>query len=210
MLLGDRPRACRGRSEYERPRSRSQAWRVNFQVTALSLYGGIRLPFAIGAVVDGEPTTFQTPLSGQTSPVLAVVPIGTRVLLVISVPSGRRYGGTGSRMLRPSEASAFRSMGRAQGWRISGKGNPTLRPVIVFCSFLARGRFRTLVTSRVRRATGRRHAGTGHVIRRPRDTSNLSLSGRVRRRTSATDMPGWPTNCAPDPSWGPSILADPD
>ena len=36
----------------------------------------MRLPFAMGAVVDGFPITSQTPLSGQTSPVLAVVPIG--------------------------------------------------------------------------------------------------------------------------------------
>jgi len=36
----------------------------------------MRLPFAIGAVVVGVPTTFQTPLSGQDSPVRAVVPRG--------------------------------------------------------------------------------------------------------------------------------------
>lgn len=34
------------------------------------------LPFAIGAVVVGVPTTLQTPLSGHFVPVLAVVPIG--------------------------------------------------------------------------------------------------------------------------------------
>ena len=34
------------------------------------------LPFAIGAVVDGVPTTTHTPLSGQEEPVLAVVPRG--------------------------------------------------------------------------------------------------------------------------------------
>lgn len=45
-------------------------------MTALPAYGGIRLPFAIGAVVDGVPTTCQTPLSGQSVPVDAVVPIG--------------------------------------------------------------------------------------------------------------------------------------
>lgn len=33
-------------------------------------------PSAMGAVVDCGPTTFQTPLSGHFSPVLAVVPIG--------------------------------------------------------------------------------------------------------------------------------------
>ena len=51
---------------------------MSIQVTALPLYGGIRLRFAIGAVVVGLPTTFQTPLSGQISPVFAVVPIGAR------------------------------------------------------------------------------------------------------------------------------------
>ena len=36
----------------------------------------MRLPFAIGAVVLGLPWTFQTPLSGQVSPVCAVLPTG--------------------------------------------------------------------------------------------------------------------------------------
>lgn len=40
------------------------------------------LPFAIGAVVLGESCDFQTPLSGQDSPVLAVVPIGARAIFV--------------------------------------------------------------------------------------------------------------------------------
>ncbi|MET7394613.1 hypothetical protein ABZS66_14085 [Dactylosporangium sp. NPDC005572] len=44
-------------------------------MTALLLYGGMTLPFAIGAVVDGLPTTSHTPLSGQRSPVRAVVPM---------------------------------------------------------------------------------------------------------------------------------------
>ncbi|WP_225402740.1 hypothetical protein, partial [Escherichia coli] len=44
---------------------RYQAYWVNFQVTAFPLYGGITLPLAIGAVVEGVPTTFQTPLSGH-------------------------------------------------------------------------------------------------------------------------------------------------
>ena len=35
-------------------------------------------PFAIGAVVEGVPTTVQTPLSGHFSPVFAVVPMGER------------------------------------------------------------------------------------------------------------------------------------
>lgn len=33
-------------------------------------------PFAIGAVVEGVPTTVHTPLSGHFSPVFAVVPMG--------------------------------------------------------------------------------------------------------------------------------------
>lgn len=37
------------------------------------------MPLAMGAVVVGVPTTFQTPLSGQISPVLAVVPIGLAI-----------------------------------------------------------------------------------------------------------------------------------
>jgi len=36
------------------------------------------LPLAMGAVVVGVPTTFQTPLSGHFCPVVAVVPIGAR------------------------------------------------------------------------------------------------------------------------------------
>ena len=43
----------------------------------------MRLPLAIGAVVLGAPSTFQTPLSGQISPVRALVPIGTRFAAVI-------------------------------------------------------------------------------------------------------------------------------
>jgi hypothetical protein len=41
------------------------------------------LCFAIGAVVVGVPTTSQSPLSGQRSPVFAVVPIGAFVCVVI-------------------------------------------------------------------------------------------------------------------------------
>ncbi|MGQ3041918.1 MAG: hypothetical protein ACT6R7_06270 [Brevundimonas aurantiaca] len=37
--------------------------------------------FAIGAVVLGVPITFQIPLSGQRSPVRAVLPIGMASLL---------------------------------------------------------------------------------------------------------------------------------
>ena len=54
-----------------------QAFWMSFQVTALPLYGGIRLPLAIGAVVEGVPTTSQMPLSGQISPVRALVPTAT-------------------------------------------------------------------------------------------------------------------------------------
>jgi hypothetical protein len=55
-----------------------QAYLINFQVTAALRYGGIMLPFAIGAVVVGLATACQTPDSGQRSPVRAVVPIGAR------------------------------------------------------------------------------------------------------------------------------------
>src|SRR6266542_5604884 len=56
---------------------------MSFQVTALPSYGGITLCFAIGAVVVGVPTTCHTPLSGQRSPVRAVVPIGTLVSIIL-------------------------------------------------------------------------------------------------------------------------------
>lgn len=58
-----------------------QASCMSCQVTAFPPYGGIRLPFAIGAVVVGEPTTFHTPLSGHVSPVRTVRPIGIAILL---------------------------------------------------------------------------------------------------------------------------------
>ncbi len=38
------------------------------------------LPYAMGAVVDGVPTTTHTPLSGQLEPVLGVVPRGTAMV----------------------------------------------------------------------------------------------------------------------------------
>jgi hypothetical protein len=41
------------------------------------------LCFAIGAVVEGVPTTRHTPLSGQRSPVRAVVPIGVLVSIIL-------------------------------------------------------------------------------------------------------------------------------
>ena len=43
------------------------------------------LPSAIGAVVEGVPTTSQTPLSGHFSPVLAKVPIGFLVFVYVSI-----------------------------------------------------------------------------------------------------------------------------
>jgi hypothetical protein len=55
---------------------------------ACPLYGGIRLPWAIGAVVaplEGR----QTPLSGQLSPVRAVVPMGLRISIFQSTASRR-------------------------------------------------------------------------------------------------------------------------
>jgi len=50
----------------------------------------MRLPFEIGAVVEGIPSTFQTPLSGQISPVLARVPIGffAKVAILLSPAAG--------------------------------------------------------------------------------------------------------------------------
>ncbi|WP_220427520.1 hypothetical protein, partial [Klebsiella pneumoniae] len=65
-----------------RCQSKYQAYWVNIQVTAFPAYGGITLPFAIGAVVEGVPTTFQTPLSGHFCPVEAVVPIGALDMLI--------------------------------------------------------------------------------------------------------------------------------
>ena len=50
----------------------------------------MRLPSAIGAVVDGVPTTFHTPLSGQISPVVAVVPIGALAIMNLSSRMRRR------------------------------------------------------------------------------------------------------------------------
>lgn len=58
----------------------SQANRIRIQVTAWFRYGGIVFPIAIGAVVDGLPTTFHTPLSGHRSPVLAVLPTAMGLL----------------------------------------------------------------------------------------------------------------------------------
>jgi hypothetical protein len=64
---------------------RDQAYRVNFHVTAALLYGGMRLPLEMGAVVDGVETAAQTPDSGQASPVRAVVPRGLRVEVVMAL-----------------------------------------------------------------------------------------------------------------------------
>jgi hypothetical protein len=59
-----------------------QACWVNFQVTPFPPYGGITLFLAMGAVVEGVPTTFQIPLSGHFCPVEAVVPIGALDILI--------------------------------------------------------------------------------------------------------------------------------
>ncbi len=53
---------------------------MSIHVTHFPSYGGIVFPFAIGAVVEGVPTTFQTPLSGHFCPVEAVVPIGAFII----------------------------------------------------------------------------------------------------------------------------------
>lgn len=47
---------------------------------------------AIGAVVDGLPTTFQTPLSGQISPVRAVLPNGTLYIFLTILPASTPKG----------------------------------------------------------------------------------------------------------------------
>ena len=62
---------------------------MSSHVTALPPYGGMTSPLVIGAVVDGVPTTFQTPLSGQRSPVFAVVPMATATSTPSCDPSGR-------------------------------------------------------------------------------------------------------------------------
>jgi transcriptional regulator with XRE-family HTH domain len=62
---------------------------MRVQVVACPLYGGIRLPWAIGAVVVPLAGR-QTPLSGQLSPVRAVVPIGLRMALLSMARQCRR------------------------------------------------------------------------------------------------------------------------
>lgn len=57
------------------PRPAAYAYWIKTHVTAVPPYGGMRLPRAMGAVVPPV-CGFQTPLSGQVSPVRAVVPIG--------------------------------------------------------------------------------------------------------------------------------------
>jgi hypothetical protein len=86
---------CDGKAgdPHHRRSAQIYAYCMSFQVTAAPLYGGILLPLAIGAVVEGVATAFQTPLSGQTSPVLAVVPMGAfgiRSFLEYSRPERRR------------------------------------------------------------------------------------------------------------------------
>jgi len=52
-------------------------------------------PLAMGAVVEGESCDFHTPLSGQLSPVRAVVPIGLgKVLLLIWRYAGVQFNRT--------------------------------------------------------------------------------------------------------------------
>jgi hypothetical protein len=69
----------------------------------------MRLPLAIGAVVEGSPTTFHTPLSGHDSPVLAVVPIGI-LLKTFFVPA-----------LRVETVSLLNSYCRSPGYDIYQK-----------------------------------------------------------------------------------------
>lgn len=75
-----------------------QACDWSFHVTALPAQGGMACHFAIGAVIDGVPTTTHTPLSGQVEPVLAVVPSGAAMLLHLvfrvrgrALPGARGY-----------------------------------------------------------------------------------------------------------------------
>ena len=42
------------------------------------------MPLAIGAVVEGVPTTFHTPLAGQACPVRALVPIAVVISILLS------------------------------------------------------------------------------------------------------------------------------
>lgn len=46
------------------------------------------LPLAMGAVVEGVSSDFQTPLSGQRSPVFTLVPSSAMVFLLIGMNSG--------------------------------------------------------------------------------------------------------------------------
>src|SRR6476660_4824280 len=117
-------------------------------MTARPRYGGMRLPLAIGAVVDGYPSTFQTPLSGQISPVRARVPIGERNAVAIWWPflskvfERRKAGATRNRPgdYRTDMVRAIDRMAHLlpSGWRraaLQGKKCATLvemerRPVI--------------------------------------------------------------------------------
>ena len=82
MIAGDKsppfPKTRNGGLSHQ---SLCQACWISFHVTARALWGGIRLPLAIGAVVDGASIERHTPNSGQDSPVRAVVPIGLCVVL---------------------------------------------------------------------------------------------------------------------------------
>ncbi|MEV6525925.1 hypothetical protein AB0M43_28675 [Longispora sp. NPDC051575] len=74
QIVGDRNAAQLRSQGCAAPEGSYASW-MSCQVTAALLYGGMTSFFAIGAVVDGVPTTFQTPLSGHRSPVRAVVPM---------------------------------------------------------------------------------------------------------------------------------------
>lgn len=71
----------------------------------------MRLLLAMGAVVEGVPTTCQTPLSGHVSPVRAVVPIGARgafKLLLKDIFGLRETGPRADNPLDPSEGIPVR------------------------------------------------------------------------------------------------------
>lgn len=90
-ILVVRPTTCRQKwGATSAPHSETQAYWVKIQVTGLPLWGGMRLPLEIGAVVLGASSERHTPLSGQTSPVRARVPIGFFIL--VSILHGEEIG----------------------------------------------------------------------------------------------------------------------
>ena len=80
---------------------------------------------AIGAVVDGVPTTSQTPDSGHRSPVFAVVPIGD--LAMAKSPCGARAYALSTRDFQVR-------VGREHPVRATTGGAP--RPPVVFLAVL--------------------------------------------------------------------------